>query len=90
MPDASNLGHLRSTDWKRLNDAADRFETACRSGDPLNWDKFLPPHGDPLRATVLRELIKTDLEIGWRRGRGRGWRTIRRTSPSWPARCPPP
>jgi hypothetical protein len=32
--------------------------------------RYLPPPADPLRPLALRELIKTDLEIRWRRGLG--------------------
>src|SRR4051794_18310587 len=62
---------VHGTDWGRLAERAERFEDACRRFDSVNLGDFLPRPGDPLRTPVLHELIKTDLEVRWRSGRGR-------------------
>jgi hypothetical protein len=66
------LAHLQTAEWERLLDLADRFERAWREvgpqADSVDLDPFLPPPGDALRRVALHELIKTDLEIRWRRG----------------------
>jgi serine/threonine protein kinase/formylglycine-generating enzyme required for sulfatase activity len=69
MPSADDLGQLKTLDWEQLQVLASRFEAAHEGGETFDWEPFLPPAGDPLRATVLYELIKIDLEIRWRRGR---------------------
>src|SRR5262252_2796596 len=44
------------------------FESAAaRGGDP-DPAAFLPPFGHPLRAGVLREILRVDLEFAWSRG----------------------
>src|SRR5262249_49846900 len=39
-------------------------------GVEVALETLLPPPGDPTRRAVLIELVKTDLEIRWRRRRG--------------------
>src|SRR5947209_5107007 len=72
MQGPSDLGHLKTQQWQRLQDLADQFEKAWQQpqddSEPIDLGRFLPPVGDPLRAIALPELIKTDLEIRWRRG----------------------
>jgi serine/threonine protein kinase len=62
---------LDTQNWRRLNELADRLEAAWQKADDVELGQFLPPAGDPLRTTVLLELITTDLEIRWRRKQGR-------------------
>ncbi len=64
----NDLGTLRSDDWNRLQSCASRFEDSWRQREDVPLEDFLPPSGDPLRPAALNELIKTDLEIRWRRG----------------------
>ena len=64
----SNLGHLKTDQWEFLQDCADRFENAWQKSATVDLAQFLPPPGHPLRLVTLQELIKTDLEIRWRRG----------------------
>src|SRR5262245_53648150 len=47
-------------------DLLDRFEAAWRSGPPPPIEAFLPVQ-QPQRQTVLRDLVKVDLEYRWRR-----------------------
>ena len=62
---------MNTQDWRRLHDLADRLETAWDNADDVDLTQFLPPPGDTLRGAVLTELITTDLEIRWRRKKGR-------------------
>src|SRR5262249_2160753 len=72
MSRPADLGHLKSTEWNRLQELADRFEKACTEAGPradlVDLAAFLPQPDDPLRIVALHELIKTDVEIRWRRG----------------------
>jgi len=72
MSRPADLGDLKSVEWDRLQELADRFEKVCLEAGPkldlVDLASFLPPQGDPLHIVALNELIKTDLEIRWRRG----------------------
>lgn len=69
---AGDLGQLKSVDWDKLQRYADRLESAWQNvaegqaGPDLQ--QYLPLAGDPLRVVVLHELVKTEIEIRWRRG----------------------
>jgi serine/threonine protein kinase len=67
-----SLADLRPTDWQRLLEITDRFEKAWPNpptpNDEVDLTAFLPPPEDSLRPVVFQELVKTDLEIRWRRG----------------------
>src|SRR5262245_45867633 len=67
-----DLGKLKTGEWERLQDIADRFEQSwLHVNDPsgtVELSHFLPPPGDSLRSTAMIELVSTDLEIRWRRG----------------------
>ena len=69
MAQASGLGQLSENDWRRLQEAADRFEKAWQDDQRTDLASFLPPPGDNLRGHVLHELIKIDLEMQARRKR---------------------
>ncbi len=68
------VARINPEDWDRLQGLVETFED--------NWEKtphaatvaglkeFLPPANDPLRAPCIVELVKSDLEIRWRRGEG--------------------
>src|SRR5215471_9305765 len=60
---------LTDHDWVRLNEQCEALERAWREadGDFVDLGLFLPPVEDPLRRRFLLELIKTELEIRWRR-----------------------
>jgi hypothetical protein len=70
MESPTGASPLRAEDWRRIGDLADRLEQAWRASENVDLGRFLPPLGDPLRLTVLIELIKTELEIRWRSRRG--------------------
>jgi hypothetical protein len=65
----SDSGSPANGDWRRVQDLVDQFEEAWKGSAPVQIERFLPPADDPLRAKVLHELIKTELEILWRRGK---------------------
>ncbi|MGL5095705.1 MAG: serine/threonine-protein kinase, partial [Planctomycetia bacterium] len=68
---SGSLRHLADDDWNRLQDVVERFESDCADKWPRDLANYAPAVGDPLRAAVLCELARTDLELGWRRGRGK-------------------
>jgi hypothetical protein len=59
---------LSNEEWRRVNDLADRLEVEWSQADTVALSPLLPAPNDPLRPAVLRELVKTDLEIRWKRG----------------------
>ena len=54
-------------DWRRLGELADRLEQIWQENADADLSRLLPTAGDPLRSSALVELIKTELEIRWRR-----------------------
>jgi serine/threonine protein kinase len=62
-------GQLPDEDWRRLNELANRLEEAWQNAETVDLGPLLPAATDPLRTAALRELIKTDLAIRWRRGK---------------------
>lgn len=53
---------------RTLDDHVEAFERARQVHPDTDLRAFLPPNQDPLYATVLRELIRIDLEFGWEAG----------------------
>src|SRR5262249_40954670 len=52
------------SDWENV---LDRFEEAWRKGPGgPQMEEFLPPANNPLRAGLLKDLIKIDLDHRWR------------------------
>src|SRR5438128_979077 len=68
MPSCPELRRLNVEDWERLQEFVARFEKSCESEAAVDLAQFLPSADDPLRTVVLDELVKTDLEVRWRRG----------------------
>ena len=52
--------------WETLQARADRFADARRRGPVGNWFPHLTNLDPGLRAAVLRELVKIDLEFSWK------------------------
>src|SRR5205807_3980148 len=69
MARLSELVDLPKEAWERLQEVLTRFEQALRETDVVALEPFLPSASDPLRAVALRELVKRDLEVCWRKGR---------------------
>src|SRR5947207_411817 len=61
-------GELTRTEWDRFQAALDAFESAWNGSGDVDLLPFLPPRDDRLRLVYLYELVKTDLEMRWRRG----------------------
>src|SRR5262249_23372765 len=57
-----------------LQEQAGRLAPLWRAQGPVALNGLLPPPGDPTRLAYLVELIKTDLEIRYRRNKGEGVR----------------
>jgi serine/threonine protein kinase/tetratricopeptide (TPR) repeat protein len=53
---------------RTLGDFIDAFEEAQVRDGSAELADFLPDESHPLYAAVLRELVRVDLEYGWRRG----------------------
>jgi serine/threonine protein kinase len=70
MKPENDLGRLKTEHWQSIQDLVTRFEDASHDTAMAPLEKFLPPAGDPLRQISLIELIKSDLELRWRRGKG--------------------
>jgi serine/threonine protein kinase len=66
---ANDSEPLTDRDWVRLKKQCEALESAWRAADSdfVDLGRFLPPVEDPLRRCFLLELIKTELEIRWRR-----------------------
>src|SRR5438128_141361 len=91
MQPGSDVGQLNTADWEFIEDLVTRFEAAGADGEPAALEPFLPPTGDPLRLFGLEELIKSDLEIQWRRGKTVTVEDYLKRFPelvAWPARWP--
>lgn len=65
-----NRGELDDGGWNRLQEIVERFESDCATAYPRDLCGYLPPPGDALRETALQELVRSDLELGWRHGQG--------------------
>jgi serine/threonine protein kinase/Tfp pilus assembly protein PilF len=57
------------------------FEAARGGCADVELAEFVPPPGHPLRRPVLRELVRVDLEYGWKEGRPRSLDDYRRRFP---------
>jgi formylglycine-generating enzyme required for sulfatase activity len=64
----ADLEHLNTSEWRQLHDLAGRLEEAWQTAGSVDLGLFLPPPGSPFRLPFLHELIKTELEIRYRRG----------------------
>lgn len=74
MGSPANRGRLTNEEWARLQEFLERFEKTwdgkAAAVEPKDLRDWLPPEGDPLRAAALEEMVKSELEIRWRHGRG--------------------
>src|SRR4051795_11289720 len=65
-----------------LDDYVEAFEQARRSRPEVELERFLPQPDDPLYRSVLRELVRIDLEYGWESNRPRSLEDYRAAFPS--------
>jgi eukaryotic-like serine/threonine-protein kinase len=56
---------------EELDDFIRAYEAAWDRGEPVDLRTFLPERGHSLYSSVLRELVRVDLEYTWDRGRPR-------------------
>ncbi|MDA1166270.1 MAG: protein kinase [Planctomycetota bacterium] len=61
---------LDAESWRTLNQVVRRLESAWQDGRP-ELDEFVPEHSDPLRSTILLQLVKVDQELSWESGERR-------------------
>ena len=70
----TELGELTDDEWDRLQNIVDQFERSWQQANTpdrtVDLAAFLPSETDPLRTIALVELIKSELEIRWRRRQG--------------------
>jgi serine/threonine-protein kinase len=57
------MAEILSSDWTRINDAADRFEVAWRTGLRPGIEDYLTEAEPVLRAALLEELLRVELEL---------------------------
>ena len=70
MGSAVDIANLDDENWNRLQEIVERFEKDCSLSYPRSFAAYLPAATEPLHACVLEELVRTDLELRWRRRRG--------------------
>ena len=73
MPRSSTKGPLDPPSYAEepgdeLDDYVRAFEQAYTQDESADLAGYLPPSDHPLYATVLRELVRVDMEYGWERG----------------------
>jgi serine/threonine protein kinase len=72
MNERASLGQLNTVQFQQLDELAHQFTQACDAAGAeagaVDFNPFLPPAGNSARPAVLHELVKTHLEICWRRG----------------------
>jgi serine/threonine protein kinase len=66
-----NASKLSDEEWNRLQDLIERFERDCADAFPRDPAAYLPELGDPLRELLLDEILRIDLELHWRKGKGK-------------------
>src|SRR5262245_8901533 len=62
------MAEIPTADWTRINDFADRFERAWKTGQRPRIEDYLAEGEPGLRAGLLEELLRVELEL--RRGDG--------------------
>ena len=68
--------------WTELDSFVEAFERARAAGPVPDLTRFAPPPDHELHCSVLRELIRVDLEFGWSEGRPATLADYRRRYPN--------
>jgi serine/threonine protein kinase/formylglycine-generating enzyme required for sulfatase activity len=68
MASIANVGNLSPSEWRELQFVLSRFERAWQGSGRADLGDFLAGHGPRLGPVVFLELVKSELEIRWRRG----------------------
>ena len=64
-----------------LDQYVEAFEAAHAAGGPVKLADYLPPAEHPLYLSILREIVRADLEFAWERGERRYLESYRETFP---------
>ncbi len=62
------MAEIPTADWSRINDAADRFERAWKAEPRPRIEDYLAEAGPEMRAALLEELLRVELELRRRDG----------------------
>jgi WD40 repeat protein/tRNA A-37 threonylcarbamoyl transferase component Bud32 len=62
------MADIPTADWSRINDAADRFERAWRTGPRPKIEDYLAEAEPDLRGALLEELLRVERELRRREG----------------------
>ncbi len=62
------MAEMSTSDWSRINDAAGRFERACKQGPRPKIEDYLAEADPDLRAALLEELLRVERELRRREG----------------------
>ena len=55
------MSEIPTSDWTRINDAADRFERAWKDGPRPRIEDYLADVNPDLRAALLEELLRVEI-----------------------------
>jgi serine/threonine protein kinase len=69
MQESPDAKPLTPAEQERLNNLVGAFENAWKKLNHVDLNAFLPAAGDPLRPAAIRALVRSDMEIRYRRGR---------------------
>src|SRR5215470_13237398 len=62
------MAEILTSDWTQINDDADRFERAWKTGPQPRIEDYLAEAEPGLRAGLLEELLRVELELRRRLG----------------------
>lgn len=65
MSPTTTLNNLNNEAWDRLQSVLERFERDSEAKGPRSIESYLPSVQDPLRRTILEELVRVDIELRW-------------------------
>jgi hypothetical protein len=75
------MAEIPSADWTRINDAADRFERDWKQGLRPRIEDYLAEAEPGLRAALLEELLRVEIELRCKEGQGPGAGTTASPNP---------
>ena len=63
------VGSRNGRRWSSVDEVVEAYESAQERDGRAELSEFVPPADHPEYLTILCELVRVDLEYGWRRGR---------------------
>ena len=69
MLESARSSNVSSDAVQSVDDFVHAFEQAWQADENVDLERFLPASGHPQYASVLRELVRVDLEFRWQRGK---------------------